>query len=57
MGAYYVYKDRANQWRWRFVSTNGRIIADSAEGYVNKTDCLHGISIMKASGTAPVYER
>lgn len=28
-----VYEDGAGEWRWRLISTNGRIIADSAEGY------------------------
>lgn len=54
---YLIYRDSANQWRWRFVSSNGRIIADSAESYWNKSDCLAGINIMKGSAGAPVYER
>ena len=54
---YVVYKDASNQYRWRYLATNGRIIADSAESYYNKSDCLNGIAIMKASVSAPVYER
>lgn len=54
---YQVYKDRSNHWRWRYVASNGRIIADSAEGYVNKADCLFGITIMKGSSNSPVYEQ
>lgn len=54
---YEVYKDRLGHYRWRYVSTNGRIIADSAEGYINKSDCLQGIAIMKGSTNSPVYER
>ena len=57
MGAYYIYVDRAGDWRWRYTSTNGNIIADSAEGYRNKADCLRGIDIMKASSGSPVYQR
>ncbi len=53
---YQVYRDRANEWRWRYLAANGRIIADSAEGYVNKADCLHGIALMKVSANSPVYE-
>jgi uncharacterized protein len=56
MGHYQVYKDRANYWRWRYIASNGKIIADSAEGYYNKSDCLNGIAIMKASGISPVRE-
>lgn len=58
MSAYYeIYKDRSNNWRWRYVSSNGRIIADSGEAYVNKSDCLAGITLVKGSSSAPVYER
>lgn len=30
------YKDRAGEYRWRLKSTNGRIVADSGEGYVDQ---------------------
>ncbi|MBF5090465.1 DUF1508 domain-containing protein [Novosphingobium sp. NBM11] len=53
---YKLYKDRLNQWRWRYVSSNGRTISDSAEGYYNKADAINGISIMKNSGNSPVIE-
>ena len=42
-----VYKDSANQHRWRLFAGNNRIIADSGEGYHNKTDCLHGIQLVQ----------
>lgn len=47
---YIVYKDVDKLYRWRYVSQNGNIIADSAESYHNKADCLRGIEIMKSSG-------
>jgi uncharacterized protein YegP (UPF0339 family) len=28
-----VYRDTKKEWRWRFIASNGRIMADSAEGY------------------------
>ena len=28
-----IYKDRKAEYRWRAVAHNGKIIADSAEGY------------------------
>jgi uncharacterized protein YegP (UPF0339 family) len=56
MSNYYeVYLDKQGYWRWRYVAyQNGKIIADSGEGYVNKSDCLHGIALMKGSANAPV---
>ena len=56
MGKYTLYKDRSAQWRWRYVASNGRTIADSAEGYYNRADALNGIQIMKNSSNSPVYE-
>lgn len=49
-----VYRDDAGEWRWRLVAGNGRIIADSGEGYDHKHDCLHGIELVKASADTPV---
>jgi uncharacterized protein YegP (UPF0339 family) len=28
-----LYRDRKKEWRWRLVSSNGNIVADSSEGY------------------------
>jgi uncharacterized protein len=38
-----VYQDRQNHWRWRLRDTNGRIIADSGEGYTTKQGAIAGI--------------
>ena len=54
---YIIYVDRAGYWRWQLVSANHKVIADSGEGYVNKADCLHGITLVKGSNTTPVRER
>lgn len=35
-----VYFDAAGEWRWRRVAGNGRIIADSGEGYKSKSFCV-----------------
>lgn len=34
------YKDKSNQWRWRRIAPNGRIVGASSEGYKNKADCV-----------------
>jgi uncharacterized protein YegP (UPF0339 family) len=54
---FYVYQDSQNQWRWRLVASNNRVIADSAEGYWNKDDCLRGIALVKQAYNAPVYQQ
>lgn len=52
---YVVYSDSAKQWRWRFLSANGKIIAVSSEGYFNRSDCERGIELVKGLRIAPVY--
>lgn len=50
---FYVYRDAANEWRWRLKhDSNGEIIADSGEGYISRADCLHGIDLVKGSSGA-----
>lgn len=50
-----VYQDRADEWRWRLVATNGNIIADSGEGYQSKQGAKRGIeSVRKAAPRAEV---
>ncbi|HKS28174.1 MAG TPA: DUF1508 domain-containing protein [Pyrinomonadaceae bacterium] len=54
---YWVYEDDSGEWRWQLHATNQRIIADSGEGYRNKQDCLHAITLVKSSKDAPVKDR
>ncbi|MES2584749.1 MAG: DUF1508 domain-containing protein [Pseudomonadota bacterium] len=53
--AYYVYKDQLGQWRWYLLAANNRKIANSGEGYQNKQDCLHAISLVSTSGNCQVH--
>jgi uncharacterized protein YegP (UPF0339 family) len=54
--AYYVYRDAGNLWRWRLLAANNRNIANSGEGYYNKSDCLAAITLVKGSNSTQVYE-
>ena len=36
MWKFELYRDAANQWRWRLKAANGRIVADSGEGYASE---------------------
>ncbi len=51
-----LYRDGGGQWRWRLRAQNGNVIADSAEGYVHRTDCERGIAIVKDSASAPIVD-
>lgn len=35
-----VYESRDNAWRWRLIAANGKIIADSGEGYVTEYNAV-----------------
>ena len=51
---YNYYKDHKGEWRWRLKASNGRIIADSGEGYNSEQECLDDIKRVKSSTSAPV---
>ncbi len=42
-GRFEVYRDRANEWRWRLIHRNGNIIADGGEGYSSKQSAIKGL--------------
>jgi uncharacterized protein len=50
MAHFELYQDAKKEWRWRFVATNGRIIAATSEGYRTDTDCINGIRILQEEG-------
>jgi uncharacterized protein YegP (UPF0339 family) len=54
--AFHVYKDDAGEWRWNLKAANGRIVADSGEGYRDRGGCIHAIEIVRSLNKAPVKE-
>lgn len=40
------YRDKAGGWRWRIVARNGRITADSGQGYSNRADMRRAVRRM-----------
>lgn len=52
----YWKSNKNGQWYWHLVSANNKIIADGAEGYQNKADCLRGIDLVRGSYSAPARE-
>lgn len=51
-----VYRDNRGEYRWTYEASNGKTIAVSSEGYVAKSDCINGVSLMKASFASPVFD-
>lgn len=54
-----VYKDAKGEHRWALVANNGRVIADSAEGYKRRRDALDSIDLVRmyAKITATKFRR
>lgn len=44
---FYRYMDNAREWRWRFKAPNGKIMADSGEGYTTLASCNEAIDVIK----------
>jgi uncharacterized protein YegP (UPF0339 family) len=42
-----VYKDKANEYRWRLKAANGQVVAAASEGYKAKADCEEAIDLLK----------
>jgi uncharacterized protein len=42
-----VYKDKAGEFRWKLRGRNWEPLADSGEGYKNKSDCMSAIKIIQ----------
>lgn len=41
-----VYRSKKTRlYHWRATARNGRILADSGEGYKRKRDCEHGMRL------------
>ena len=39
-----IYRDKQNLYRWHLKASNGRIIAESGEGYKRKDRCEQAMS-------------
>lgn len=39
-----IYPDKSNEYRWRLVAVNKKIVADSAEGYSTKSNCRKAVN-------------
>jgi uncharacterized protein YegP (UPF0339 family) len=50
-----LYQDAKAEWRWRLRASNGRIIADSGEGYQNIGDAQSAITLLAGVVEAQKY--
>lgn len=47
MPKFVIYRDARNEFRWKCVARNGKIIADSGEGYTTLQSAKKGIRALK----------
>ena len=47
MAQFEVYKDNARLFRWRLRVENNQVIAESCEGYHNRSDCENAVILVK----------
>jgi hypothetical protein len=48
MAQFEVYKDNARLFRWRLRATNNTVIAESCEGYHNRSDCENEVNLVRS---------
>lgn len=41
-----IYQDKKGKWRWRLIAKNGRIVADSGQGYSRRDAVLRAIVLV-----------
>ena len=53
-----IYRDANREWRWRLRAANGRIVADSGEGYRCRASVRRAASRVQTmlTGDLPVVE-
>jgi len=53
-----IYRDARREWRWRLKASNGRIMADSGEGYRRRASARHAAARVRTIlvGDVPVVE-
>ena len=51
-----IYKGKIGDFYWRLTHTNGRVIAQSVEGYTTKVNAIHGLNSVKENAPSATVE-
>ena len=53
-----IYRDGRREWRWRLRASNGRILADSGEGYRRRRSARDAVDRVRTvlAGDVPAVE-
>ena len=49
---FHLYRDANREWRWRLKASNGRVLADSGEGYKRKGGARKAVEMIRAFSMA-----
>src|SRR3954451_23529541 len=51
-----IYRDKAEEFRWRLKASNGQVVATSGQGYEAKPSCRHEIEQIKKNASRAEIE-
>jgi uncharacterized protein len=51
-----IYKGKIEDFHWRLKHTNGRIIAQSGEGYTTKVNAINGLNSVRENALSATVE-
>lgn len=51
-----LFRDAADEWRWRLRHRNGNVIADGGEGYDRKAGAINGLESVKSNAPLAVID-
>ena len=51
-----IYKGKIGDFHWRLTHTNGRVIANSGEGYTTKVNAINGLNSVKENAPNATVE-
>ncbi len=47
MAQFEVYRDNARLFRWQLRDDSNRIVAESSEGFHNRSDCENAVNLVR----------
>ena len=51
MAQFEVYKDNDRLFRWRLRASDNRVIAESSEGFFNRSDCENAVILVRSEAS------
>ncbi len=52
--SFLIYKDEVGQFRWRYQLSIRKTLAESADSYKSRFDCVQDIQLVQGCGNSPI---